>query len=133
MRREQRKSSRDIYEKFENLISYAREKNEYFPVIVEGIRDEKALKEMGFEGKIIKINVGENLVDFSDDLSKKYNRVIILLDWDRKGDYLTRKLQSFLEANGVVCDLEIRRKLKSLLGSYITSIEEFSSFGLLHF
>ena len=133
MRRERKIFSKDTYEKFENLINYAKEMNKNYPLIVEGMRDEKVLRKMGFEGEIIKINSGMNLVEFSDEISRNYRHVILLLDWDGKGNYLTTKLKTLLQGNSVICNLEIRRKLKNLIGSYITSVEEFSYFEFVTF
>ncbi len=133
MRRERRIFSEDTYEKFENLINYARDMNKKYPIIVEGMRDEKVLREMGFEGEIIKVNRGMNLVDFSDDISRRYDHVIILLDWDEKGNFLSKRLENLLEGDGVICDMEIRNRVKELLGAHISSIEEFSYFKFVTF
>ncbi len=78
-------------------------------ILVEGRKDVKALRELGVEGKIIPIsNIPKaNLIEKID------GDVIILTDWDRKGEILKRDLFSKLLSNGIVADTEIRKKIFS--------------------
>ena len=60
------------------------ERNKNVPVIVEGKRDAAALRELGLEGEIITLHSGQSIYDFCEDISERFHRVIILLDWDEK-------------------------------------------------
>lgn len=73
--------------------------NDSVPVIVEGKKDESALRELGLNGEIIKLHAGKNLYDFCDDILRKFDKVIILLDWDRRGEELSRSLSKYLSGH----------------------------------
>ncbi|MCI4434086.1 MAG: hypothetical protein JHC29_01260 [Thermoplasmata archaeon] len=113
-------------EKFLSLLDSLIEINENTPVIVEGIRDEKALRKIGLKGKIIIFNRGKSLYDFSEIISNLYNEVIILFDNDRRGRYLTRYVSRILESKGVRVNLEYRDFIFSMLE--MKGIEEISTF-----
>ncbi len=95
-------------------------------IFVEGKRDNKALKDLGFTGNIIELNNGKSLLSTVESLVKLYSSksFIILTDWDRTGNILAEKLKRYGES----CDLvpnEIVRDELILIGSKdITCIEE---------
>jgi len=68
------------------------EVNKRFPVIVEGKKDAFALKKLGLEGDIITLHSGKNLYDFCEDIMERFSRVVILLDWDTKGENLYKAI-----------------------------------------
>ncbi|HWR59903.1 MAG TPA: toprim domain-containing protein [Thermodesulfovibrionales bacterium] len=72
------------------------EANKNTPVIVEGKRDALALRDLGLEGEIITVHRGSSLYEFSEEISEKFPRVILLLDWDDKGETLQKTLCSNL-------------------------------------
>jgi len=80
------------------------------------------------EGDIIVLNSGYTLVDVADEISKKYRKIIILTDWDKKGSYLAGRIFNLLRDNDVICNLEYRRKLGFYLGPHISTVEELSMF-----
>ena len=86
--------------------------NNSVPVIVEGVKDQRALRKLGLIGTIIKINKGMSLSDFSDWISVRYKKVIILSDWDRRGGSLCRRLKELLEGR-VQIDVEFRQRLST--------------------
>ena len=88
------------------------EMNNSVPVIVEGVKDQRALRKLGLIGTIIKINKGMSLSDFSDWISVRYKKVIILSDWDRRGGSLCRRLKELLEGR-VQIDVEFRQRLST--------------------
>ncbi len=71
--------------------------NKKVPVIVEGKRDAMALRKLGLMGDIITLHKGIGLYDFCEEISEKFDRVIILLDWDSKGESLNRELNGHLK------------------------------------
>lgn len=73
------------------------EVNKKIPVIVEGKNDAMALRRLGLAGEIIILHRGNNLYDFCEDISEKFNKVVILLDWDDKGESLNRTLNMHLK------------------------------------
>lgn len=72
------------------------EVNKKVPVIVEGKRDAMALRKLGLTGEVIILHSGNNLYEFSEDISERFERVVILLDWDDKGEHLSKTLQKHL-------------------------------------
>lgn len=86
------------------------EVNTSVPVIVEGVKDRQALRKLGLTGDIVTINKGISLSDFADLVSERYDEVIILSDWDRRGGSLCRRLKELLKGR-VVYDVRIRQRL----------------------
>jgi 5S rRNA maturation endonuclease (ribonuclease M5) len=92
-------------------------------VIVEGKRDSEALKRIGVSGKILEFHRFRGLSKFVDSVSD--SNLIILLDGDRKGRYLTSKIVQQLEHRTRI-DLSFKRKLVSITKGKIRFIEDLS-------
>jgi 5S rRNA maturation endonuclease (ribonuclease M5) len=92
-------------------------------VIVEGKRDSEALKSIGVSGKILEFHRFRGLSKFVDSVSD--SNLIILLDGDRKGRYLTSKIVEQLERRTRI-DLSFKRKLVSITKGKIRFIEDLS-------
>jgi 5S rRNA maturation endonuclease (ribonuclease M5) len=101
--------------------------SEGLPVIVEGEKDERALRAVGFKGEVIRVNRGVSIFNLCEEISKRYSKVILLLDWDTKGAELCEELQRALKANGVSYDTEHRRKLERLTGE-IRDVESIDTY-----
>lgn len=83
------------------------EENKTVPIVVEGEKDIKALNKLGINGEIIPINMGKTLIDFCDFIASKYDEIIILTDWDRKGGFLFRTIYRNLQGR-VKCNYHYR-------------------------
>ncbi len=93
------------------------------PVVVEGIRDENALRELGFTGPVEKVNRGWDRSTLIAYLHSTYclgkpsdegPPVILLMDWDRTGG----KLQSSIRDRMMAMDAQVDESLwKALLRS----------------
>jgi 5S rRNA maturation endonuclease (ribonuclease M5) len=79
-------------ERLREIFAALFEINRLFPVIVEGKKDAVALKKLGLEGEIIILHSGKNLYDFCEDIIDRFSRVVILLDWDTKGEILYKSI-----------------------------------------
>ena len=97
-------------------------------VVVEGKRDSAALKKLGFSGKICEFHSFKGLAKFADSVDS-YKRLILLLDLDRKGRYLTSKIISQLE-HRIRIDLSFKRKLSMITKGKIRHIEDLSMYEL---
>ena len=95
-------------------------------VVVEGKRDSEALKRLGFSGKICEFYRFKGLANFSDAMDS-YKRLIVLLDLDRKGRYLTSRIISNLE-HRIKIDLSYKKKLASITKGKIRHIEDLSEY-----
>jgi len=125
--------SQDTYDKLAMILEEGRLKNLEVPILVEGRRDERTLRLLGFKGEIVILNQGKSLSDVADEISSAYEEIILLLDWDRKGNMLEERMEILLANLGVHCDLSLRRNLQAILGTHLTSVEELSVFADLIF
>ena len=113
-------SEKEIDE-MKKFIKYLNSKKESV-IVVEGKRDSIALRKLGFSGKVIVFHSFKGLVKFSDSVAK-YKNVILLLDGDRKGRYLTKRIIDLLE-HQVKIDLSFKKKLVSITKGKIRFIEQ---------
>jgi 5S rRNA maturation endonuclease (ribonuclease M5) len=91
-------------------------------VVVEGKRDSAALKKIGYSGIVLEFHRFGGLVKFTDSVAQ-YQNVIMLLDGDRKGRYLTGKIIAQLQRRTRV-DLSFKKKLVSITKGKIRFIEQ---------
>jgi|TARA_Y100000310_G_scaffold279782_1_gene299121 5S rRNA maturation endonuclease (ribonuclease M5) len=96
-------------------------------VVVEGKRDVRALRSIGFIGKILMLCHNNNFDRFISEVGK-YHKIILLLDLDRKGRSLTKKAAILLEGKKHVIDLYFRRNLSSITCGRVKQIEELSKY-----
>jgi 5S rRNA maturation endonuclease (ribonuclease M5) len=102
------------------------------PILVEGKRDTKALKDLDCIGQIIELNNGNSLLSTVESLVKRNSSksFIILTDWDRTGNILAAKLKKYGESYDLVPNMKIRNELILLGSKDITCIEELPT--LIH-
>jgi 5S rRNA maturation endonuclease (ribonuclease M5) len=93
-------------------------------VVVEGKRDEEALKKLGFSGSICQFHSFKGLTRFVDSMPR-YNTLILLLDSDRKGSYLTKRIVSQLQ-HRMRIDLSFRRRLVAITKGKVRHIENLT-------
>ena len=91
-------------------------------VVVEGKRDAAALVKLGYSGKILEFHRFNGMIKFADSAAK-YSRLILLLDGDRKGRYLTKKIIELLQHRTKI-DLLFKKKLVSITKGKIRFIEQ---------
>ena len=91
-------------------------------VVVEGKRDAAALVKLGYSGKILEFHRFNGMIKFADSAAK-YRKLILLLDGDRKGRYLTKKIIDLLEHRTKI-DLLFKKKLVSITKGKIRFIEQ---------
>ena len=94
----------------------------YSVIVVEGKRDSAALRKLGLSGKIIEFHSFNGLVKFADSVAK-YKNIILLLDGDRNGRYVTKRIIGLLEHRTKV-DLSFKKKLISVTKGKIRFIEQ---------
>lgn len=93
-------------------------------IVVEGKRDEQALEKLGFTGKICQFHSFKGLIKFADRMPQHKN-LILLLDSDRKGRYLTKRIISQLQHRMTV-DLSYRKQLTVITKGRIRNVEDLS-------
>jgi 5S rRNA maturation endonuclease (ribonuclease M5) len=104
--------------KFMNLLNSQKDS----VVVVEGKRDSAALIKLGYSGKILEFHKFNGMIKFTDSAAK-YRKIILLLDGDRKGKYLTKKIIELLERRTKI-DLLFKKKLVSITKGKIRFIEQ---------
>ena len=108
----------------QDLIQKLNSKNN--TVVVEGKRDEHGLRKAGFSGKIFQFHSFKGIAKFADKIPKN-GRLVLLLDSDRKGRYLTKRIVSLLEHRATI-DLTFRRKITLITKGKIRNIEDLSRY-----
>ncbi|MEM3383351.1 MAG: toprim domain-containing protein [Nitrososphaerales archaeon] len=96
-------------------------------VVVEGQRDAKALESIGFKGDIFLLCHNESLVKLASK-SEEYEKIILLLDFDKKGRILTKKAATILQEKRSKIDLFFRRELSKVCKGRVKHVEELSKF-----
>lgn len=97
-------------------------------VVVEGQRDAKALKSIGFKGDVFLLCHNESFVKLTSK-AEGYKKIILLLDLDKKGRILTKKAAMILQEKKSKIDLFFRRELSKVCKGRIKHVEELSKFG----
>lgn len=98
------------------------------PIIVEGRRDESALRKLGIRGTIHCLKAtGEPRFRFIERLDGS-KRAIVLTDFDREGGELGAWLYQELSHRGVLADNQLWRKIRGLARTEVRSVEELPSF-----
>jgi len=107
----------------DELASLLKEVHCYVDVIiVEGARDIKALRNFGCQAEIETLaHVGLGDYELAEQVASRYNRVLILTDYDAEGIYLNQKFSSIFEHKDVKIDKGLRnriRRLMTIIGVY---------------
>ena len=124
MNQSEKELSDRIQELFEELIII----NDTIPIIVEGKNDEAALREIGVRGEIIRLNIGHSILNFCEEIAKRYDEVIILPDWDKKGKQLFDKLKQNFKYNNVKTVKKFWRDFKRFCSKEIHQVEYLTKF-----
>jgi 5S rRNA maturation endonuclease (ribonuclease M5) len=83
---------------------------------------------LGITKNVVKLSKGVSVFAFSEDLSRRSRKAVVLTDWDRKGGQLARMLREALMNNGVVVDDRIRAQLAMLSKKEVKDIESLPRF-----
>ena len=98
------------------------------PIIVEGRKDEAALRRLGVIGRIYCLKArGESRHDFLERLDGTTD-AIVLTDFDREGKKLETWLYKELSQRGVKSDLKLWSRIRSLARTEVRSVEELPKF-----
>lgn len=115
-------------EKLEKLVADLVERSASEPIIVEGSRDVRALREIGVEGIVRPVNTGVGIINFCEALAAEHDKFIILTDWDRKGGQIAHRLEIGFESVDVRYDTQIRAKMAMLSKKEIKDVESLPSY-----
>jgi|TARA_B100001996_G_scaffold378497_1_gene362757 5S rRNA maturation endonuclease (ribonuclease M5) len=105
------------------------------PILVEGLKDVRSLRELGFSGTIETINRGWDRSRMIAYLYEEYGsnlaidglpNIILLMDWDRTGNRLQNSFKKRLESMDVKIDDRLRSVLSRQLKSECRTVESLS-------
>ena len=96
-------------------------------IIVEGRRDLQALRALGLPGPVIMAS-RQSALDLAEEAARNYPQIILLTDWDSKGDEMCKTIEYHLRSMGSRPDKEIRSRLKKLVKKEIKDVESLSQY-----
>ena len=100
------------------------------PIIVEGKKDIMALTMLDVRGTMITAKTGgKTFLDAVSEIEKtRQKEVILLLDFDRRGRELTKRLRLYLEKTEIKTNLTFWFSLSSIIGREVKDIEGLASY-----
>jgi 5S rRNA maturation endonuclease (ribonuclease M5) len=123
-----RKSEIAELQKFVEFLNHECEADSL--VVVEGIKDQKALRLIGFEGDIVVLNNFRGITKFVDNMAVRKKKIILLLDMDHKGKILTSKILSHINSTFRHDHLHAKQRLARITRGRLRHIEDLSTFSL---
>jgi 5S rRNA maturation endonuclease (ribonuclease M5) len=109
-------------ERLREVLESLYEANKLVPVIVEGRRDANALRRLGLVGEIITLHRGKGIYEFCQHIDANHHKAILLLDWDREGENLFKRLGRNLSGHWEEFSI-FREALKALCQKDIKDVE----------
>ena len=94
-------------------------------IVVEGQNDIEALSELSIQGNIISVKTaGKSFLDILTEIEEhNTSETILLLDFDRRGKELTKRLKQRLEEKRIKVNVNFWNRLHALVGHNIKDIE----------
>ncbi|MDW7731407.1 MAG: hypothetical protein SCH66_03135 [Methanolobus sp.] len=100
-------------------------------IIVEGKRDVRSLNSLGIKGHL-EIATHHPISNFCEEIVNRNSgkNIIILTDWDRRGNILMSNLTKHFHSLGVNPDVRIRERLMSIVQKEIKDVESLHTYVL---
>jgi len=116
-----------FFDEFSRIVeALVKESASGVPIIVEGARDERALRRMGVKGEIVVLRSFKDLRETFE--KRRLARVILLLDLDSEGERMILMAKKALEGVVKSVDIGYRRRLKRFKAIGLTEIEALPGF-----
>ena len=80
-------------------------------IIVEGMKDEKALRDIGITGPILQVQTSPSVVEFCESIATNHREVLLFTDLDAAGKKIGRVVKKYLTDKGVKIDDNLAKKL----------------------
>jgi 5S rRNA maturation endonuclease (ribonuclease M5) len=110
-------------QKFVNMLN--EESTNGAVVVVEGKRDVNALVSVGFKGNVVTLNNFKGINSLVENLEMT-SKIILMLDMDRKGKYLTHKILTLLQYKGNNVDMFYKRTLATITKGKVRHTEDLT-------
>ena len=115
----------DIVESLSSFIQKLNHETDAL-VVVEGLRDAKALRDSGFSGELYLLCHNSNLSKH-ETRCNEFSKTILLLDNDQEGRKLVQRVKRALNGR-VAMDLFYQKEMLPASKGKIRHVEEFSAF-----
>jgi 5S rRNA maturation endonuclease (ribonuclease M5) len=114
----------------EVLSALAEESAKGTPVLVEGKKDVETLRSLGVEGPVISVKTGgKSFLDVVSELDEsEISKVVLLLDFDRRGKQSTNRLRRGLEHAGIKVNLAFWVALLGSVGKDVQCVEGLEAY-----
>jgi 5S rRNA maturation endonuclease (ribonuclease M5) len=113
----------------EVLSALAEESAKGTIILVEGRKDVEALRALGVEGPIVTIKTGgKSFLDVISEIEAKTSKVILFLDFDRRGKQGTNRLRHGLERIGIKVDSKFWLDLLKSAGKDVQCVEGLNAY-----
>ena len=113
----------------EILSALAQESAKGTIILVEGKKDVETLRALGVEGPIVTVKTGgKSFLDVISEIEAKTSKVILFLDFDRRGKQGTNRLRHGLERAGIKVDLEFWLGLLKSVGKDVQCVEGLNAY-----
>ncbi len=114
----------------QTLTALAEESVRGTPILVEGKKDVKTLRELGIEGKVICAKTGgKSLLEVISEIENaRIAEVILLLDFDRRGKQMTNRIRHNLERAKIDTRLEFWLTILALTGKDVQCVEGLKTY-----
>jgi len=122
---------KDKKEKLLKILEFlAEESKNGIPILVEGKKDVNTLRNLGIKGIIITIKTkGKSFLNLISEIKRlEASKVILLLDFDKRGKEGTKCFQQNLEHNKIKYNLTYWRELIALTSKKIQYIESLDAY-----
>lgn len=96
-------------------------------IVVEGRKDYESLRLLGINGEI-RFASQTPLLEFTEMLSKSGRKIVLLTDWDKKGGMVARSIIRHLLTYGIMPNIEMRSKIRSLVKKRIKDVESLNNY-----
>ncbi|MEM2139686.1 toprim domain-containing protein [Nitrososphaera sp.] len=118
-----------VIEKLRSFVGQLNEECEKGSVVVvEGRRDAEALSSIGFTGSPAVFHNFKGVADFVDAHGHTGKKIILLLDMDRTGKYLTGRLVSQLQTRRNNVTLFYKHLLAKITSGKVRHVEDLTIF-----
>jgi 5S rRNA maturation endonuclease (ribonuclease M5) len=97
-------------------------------IVVEGRRDAEALAKVGFTGNPAVFHHFKGIADFLDYHESERKKMILLLDMDRTGKYLTSRIVSQLQSRRHSVTLFYKHALAKITNGKVRHVEDLATF-----
>ncbi len=112
------------------LERLAEESSKGIPIIVEGKKDVETLRTLSIKGKIIEAKTSrKSMLDVISEVETCRKReVILLLDFDRRGRELAKRLKQYLETSHIKANIIFWKRLRGIAGHELKDVEGLTSY-----